>query len=52
MGLTILQYDCKMMELEGLADDQEFKFTAEQAENLETMQKEIEDWNAEAELKA
>lgn len=52
MGLTILQYDCKMMELEGLSDDQKFKFTAEQAENLENMKQELENWQAQAEESA
>ena len=52
MGLTILQYDCKMMELEGNHDDLEFRFTAEQAENLENMKQEIENWKAEAEEEA
>ena len=52
MGLTILQYDCKMMELEGIHDDQAFKFTAEQAENLENMKQEIENWKAKAEEEA
>ena len=52
MGLTILQYDCKMMELEGNHDDQAFRFTAEQAENLENMKQEIENWKAKAEEEA
>ena len=38
-----------MMELEGKYDDLEFRFTAEQAENLENMKQEIENYKAEAE---
>ena len=48
LGLTILQYDCKMMELEGTQKDLEFRFTAEQAENLENMKQELENWKAKA----
>ena len=49
LGLTILQYDCKMMELEGTVDDLEFRFSAEQVEYLENMKVEIENLKAEAE---
>ena len=41
-----------MMELEGTHDDQAFRFTAEQAENLENMKQEIENWKAKAEEEA